>query len=392
VVIIVQENHTFDSYFGTWCAAATGSNPTCTDGPSCCEAAPAKDPTGASPLVLDDTENAAYDPNHTQACELGEMDDGMMDKYVTGQPCSDPENFAYAGAVVQPYRDLAADNAIADRYFQPIAGQSSSNDMYLAVAKEVFIDNAYEPDFTGSQCSISPPKSFTGATIADLLKAAGKTAAWYSEGYDAMKAAGATGCPTAPAECPLHFPTYPCVFDPGDIPFAYYTQFESSGSTFVRDYTELATDMAAGQMPNVVYVKGIGYHSEHPGYGDTISAGVTFVTSVVSALQESCYANDTLILATWDEGGGFFDHVAPPGTSAVDNQPYGTRIPLLAIGPFAKKGTVSHVQMEHSSIVKFLEWNFLGGKTGQLQARDAVVNNIGSLLDSSKIAVPVPTD
>ena len=77
------------------------------------------------------------------------------------------------------------------------------------------------------------------------------------------------------------------------------------------------------------------------------------------------------MLVTWDEGGGFFDHVAPPADSAVDNQPYGTRVPLLAIGRYARRGRSRTCTMEHSSIVKFLEWNYLGGQTGQLGARDA---------------------
>jgi phospholipase C len=66
-------------------------------------------------------------------------------------------------------------------------------------------------------------------------------------------------------------------------------------------------------------------------------------------------------------------------------------VPLLAIGPFAKKGAVSHVTMEHSSIVKFIEWNWLGA-TGQLGARDAVVNDIGSLLDPAATGTPVPAN
>ena len=108
-------------------------------------------------------------------------------------------------------------------------------------------------------------------------------------------------------------------------------------------------------------------------------------------MQESCYANDTLILVTWDEGGGFFDHVAPPADSAVDNQPYGTRVPLIAIGPFAQARTPSRTcTMEHSSIVKFLEFNYLGERPGQLGARDAVVNNIGSLLDATKTGITIP--
>jgi phospholipase C len=390
VVIIIQENHTFDTYFGNWCTAPTGTAPTCTAGPSCCEAAPATDPTGASPVVLDDGENGSWDPNHDQACEVGEIDMGKMDEFVTGQSCSDADNFAYAPAsLVQPYQTLAAQNAIADRYFQPIAGQSSSNDMYLAVAKEVFVDNAFEPMATGSQCStVTPTMSFSGTTIADLLESAGKTVGWYSEGYAAMVAAG-TGCPHPPAACGLPLPTYPCVFDPGDVPFLYYPQFATS-KTFMRDYTQLAKDLAAGTLPDVSYVKAIGYHSEHPGIGTTISAGETFVTGVVQAIDASCYKDTTLVLLTWDEGGGFFDHIAPPPESTVDNQPYGTRVPLLAIGRYALKGAVSHTPMEHSSIVKFLEWNFLGGQTGQLMARDAVVNNIGSLLDPKETGVTVP--
>ena len=110
----------------------------------------------------------------------------------------------------------------------------------------------------------------------------------------------------------------------------------------------------------------------------------------MQAVLGSCYANNTLILVTWDEGGGFFDHVAPPATSAVDNQPYGTRIPLIAIGTFANANMVSHVEMEHSSIVKFLEFLYLGQTTGQLGARDAVVNNIGSLLDATKTGITIP--
>ena len=96
------------------------------------------------------------------------------------------------------------------------------------------------------------------------------------------------------------------------------------------------------------------------------------------------------MLVTWDEGGGYFDHVPPPPDSTVDHQPYGTRVPLIAVGKFAKQNFVSHVQMEHSSIVKFIEFLYLDGQTGQLGARDAVVNNIGSLLDASKTGITIP--
>jgi phospholipase C len=129
-----------------------------------------------------------------------------------------------------------------------------------------------------------------------------------------------------------------------------------------------------------------------PGEGDTISAGVGFTTALVNTIMSSPYAADTLILVTWDESGGYYDHVAPPPASTIDRQPYGPRVPLLAIGNFVAPGTIAHTEMEHSSIVKFIEWNWLGGKTGQLGTRDTVVNNIGSLLDPSTTGTTVPTN
>lgn len=396
VIVVVQENHTFDTYFGKWCTAAPGSNPTCTDGPSCCEAAPDTEPSGASPVSLDDTANAAYDPDHTQPCELAEINDGAMDRFVVNTDpsapsgCADTRNFGIApNSVVAGYQTLAQNGALADRYFQSIAGQSSANDMYFAVAKEVFIDNAAVPDTVGKQCElISQTASYEGTTIADLLKTAGKKFTVYAEGYQEMVDAG-TGCPSAPSECGLHLPTYPCVFAPSDFGFLYYPQ-HAQDPDFMQDYSQLAKDLAAGTLPEVSFVKALGFNTEHPGYGTKISAGQQFVTDLVDTVNKSCYKDSTLILVTWDEGGGYFDHVPPPATSTVDNQPYGTRVPLIAVGRYAKKGTVSHVEMEHSSIVKFLEFNFLDGKTGQLGARDAVVNNIGSLLDPNETGMTIP--
>lgn len=396
VVLIVQENHSFDSYFGHYCTAPAGSNPACTQGPSCCEAAPAKDPSGSAPVTLDDAENAGYDPNHTQACEVDEIDDGKMDRFVTGASCSDARNFAVAPAsAVQPYWDYAAQYALADRWFQPIAGQSSSNDMYFAVAHYVFTDNAVQPDTNGKGCTLppTPTAQYSGkTTVADLLIAAGHTFAVYAEGYAAM--VGSLLCPSPPSDCtmtPVALPTPPCDYSPGDIPFEFYSQF-ADDPTYMKDLSALATDIQSGQLPSFSYVKRVQYRNEHPGYGTTISNGTAAVKEVVDLVEGSAYADDTLVLLTWDEGGGLFDHVAPPPASAIDDQPYGMRVPVLAIGRFARKGgVVSHVVMEHSSVVKFLELNFLG-HTGQLAARDAQVANIGSLLDPAETGIVVPED
>ncbi len=389
LVVIVQENHTFDSYFGRWCTAASGSSPACSDGAGCCERAPDTDPDGHTPVVLDDAANAAYDPDHQGACEAIEIDGGKMDHFVDSAACGDARNLAYADATtLQPYWDLAAGGAIADRYFQPALGASAANDMFLFGAAFIFADNQYEGDAPGRECSFvtNPPVAFDESrTLGSLLRTAGVSWTWYAEGLASMLAAEKVGrCPDAPADCGAGLSIYPCIFDPNDVPPSYYPSFIADPAT-VRDYVSFAADLDARLLPQVAFVKGLGYHTEHPGARTTIGDGVRFVQTVIDAVRTSDYAADTLILVVYDEGGGFFDHVAPP--PAVDQYGYGTRVPAIATGPLARTGTVSHVTMEHSSIVKFIEWNWLDMTTGQLQARDALVANLGSLIDPA-LAVP----
>jgi phospholipase C len=391
VVVVVQENHTFDAYFGRYCTAPAGSNPSCTTGPSCCEAAPATEPSGSPPVDLDDIENGSYDPNHSQLCELGEIDHGAMDHFASGTGCSSRHNFAIATAsAAARYHALASRSALADRYFQPIAGATSSNDMYLAVAQYVFTDNTVIPRVKGWMCIGGGTAMIydRSTTVADLLIAAGFSYAHYIEGYAAMLAAAT--CPAPPADCPAQHSGYPCTYDPSDIPFQYFGQF-ADNPTHMKDYSALAGDIAAGALPSLAFVKALGYRTEHPGEGTSIRAGEEFVADVAQAIAASPHARDTLLLVTWDEGGGYFDHIAPPPDSTVDQQPYGTRVPLLAIGRFARPNAISHVTLEHSSIVKFVEYNFLH-QTGQLFGRDQVVHNLGSLLDPAETGLAIPED
>jgi phospholipase C len=395
VVVVLQENHTFDDHFGRWCTAAPGSSPTCTKGPSCCEAMPATDPRGTRPTVLTDPVHAAYDPPHDSACEAAEMNGGNMDAYATAPGCGDPRNVAVADpSIIKPLWDIAAAGALADRYFQPVVGQSYANDMYFARARFMFADDTVAPaGAVGVSCGIEgKPETLMGTTLGDLLTAAHVPWAFFADGYDAMKAANG-GCPPKPADCPARFAFDPCAFEASDVPFEYFASTRDDPST-MKDLAAFESALDQGRLPAVSFVKAIEYRTEHPGLGVTLSAGVAFVTALVQHVATSRYRGDTLVLVTYDEGGGYYDHVAPPKTSAVDGMPYGTRVPLVATGPFAKAGTVSHVMMEHSSIVKLVEWNFLGGKTGQLAGRDAdgAVANLGSLLDPAATNVAVPAD
>jgi phospholipase C len=450
VVLVVQENHTFESYFGEYCQAKAGSNPSCTGGRSCCEGAPVvnglyTEPHGATALLLDDdpsngASNFAADRDHDRECEVQQVNGGAMDQFVTGATgaatcfgvgpkCSSPLNFSLASGQkssdpVFYYWSLADGNALADRYFQPVVGGTASNDMYIAGARFVFADNEALPDVlvgtsqkglcaVPSPCASSMKARYDKKTIADLLLDGKKTFTAYADGFDQAYASAASGqgCPKASdaPECPYNscfqhpVACNTCLYNPADVPFLYYQGFadqQSPGGVtptpHVKDYNSFAADVKAGTLPNFAYVKARLFRNEHPNVS-TIKDGVNFVQNMIDIVQGSAYKGNTLILVTWDEGGGFYDHVSPPPAPPVSVDAdenggpvhYGTRVPMIAIGPLARSGQVSHVAMEHSSVVKFLEYNFLG-PVGQLGARDGWVNNIGSLLDPAKTGIPIP--
>ncbi len=125
IIVIVPENHSFDSIDGRYCNDTTGSKPTSNIGPSCCEAAP-DSVSGLSPKTLDDLQNLKYDPDYSATCETCEVNNGAMDRFVTGCSCSNPSNFAIADSkTAKNYYSWTSSYAIADNFFQSAIGASS---------------------------------------------------------------------------------------------------------------------------------------------------------------------------------------------------------------------------------------------------------------------------
>ena len=129
-----------------------------TPGPACCEAMPATDPAGTAPTVLNDTTTAGYDPTHDAACETDRdrrrQDGHVRDRRRRGRkPVRQPAERRRRSTrrPVQPLWDLASAGALADRYFQPVVGQSYANDMYLARAQFVFADDTVRPAGSGGR-------------------------------------------------------------------------------------------------------------------------------------------------------------------------------------------------------------------------------------------------
>jgi len=111
--------------------------------------------------------------------------------------------------------------------------------------------------------------------------------------------------------------------------------------------------IANGQLAQVTWVIPDGRASDHPALND--GSGPSWVASVVNAIGNSGYWANTAILITWDDWGGFYDHVAPP---ILNSYEYGFRVPLIVVSPYAKKGYVSHTMHDFGSLLRFTEETF----------------------------------
>src|SRR5262249_32536756 len=111
---------------------------------------------------------------------------------------------------------------------------------------------------------------------------------------------------------------------------------------------------------------------------ENIQVGMWYVTDLVNALMKSPYWQNTALVLTWDDYGGFYDHVAPP---SVDQYGLGPRVPAVVISPYARAGYVDHTSYEFCSVLRFIEEQH---KLPPLTARDQQANSMGLSLDPSR--------
>jgi len=178
-------------------------------------------------------------------------------------------------------------------------------------------------------------------TIGDRLTDKGLAWAWYSGGWNDAVA----GHPS-----PLfQFHHQAFAF------FAKYADGTPGRREHLKDETDFLELLKAGELPAVSFVKPLGENNEHPGYAN-LSQGQQHVADLVAAIQASPNWKNTAIFITYDENGGRWDHVAPPGG---DRWGPGSRVPTILISPFSKRGIIEHGTYDTSSILKLIEtrWN-----------------------------------
>lgn len=205
-------------------------------------------------------------------------------------------------------------------------------------------------------------------TIADLLDARGIGWAWYAGAWSKV-AQDPTG---------IYNNTTPN-FQPHHQPFNYYASFDPVAhadyrNAHLKDYdSQFLQDAAAGKLPAVTFYKPQGNLNQHAGYAN-VTDGDAHIASVIGQLQQSPQWKNMLIVVTYDENGGFYDHAAVP---TGDRWGPGTRIPAIVVSPFAKKGYVDHTQYDTASVLRFITHRFALPTLPGLKLRDAslVLNN-----------------
>ncbi len=208
-------------------------------------------------------------------------------------------------------------------------------------------------------------------TIGDVLSERGVDWAWYAGGWgEAMNGhLNSKDFPSRPNFQPHHQPlNYYKQFGPGTEARAKRLRDAGTGET-ARTNTFLA-DVAAGKLPQVAFYKPQGNLNMHAGYSD-VDAGDRHITGVIEALKNSPQWDKMLVVVTFDENGGWWDHVAPP---KGDRWGPGTRIPALIVSPHARKGEVDHTIYDTGSIARFLTRRFgLRKLPGLLEREKAMV-------------------
>jgi phospholipase C len=138
----------------------------------------------------------------------------------------------------------------------------------------------------------------------------------------------------------------------------------------------ITQDINDGLLPPVTWVTPRFELSEHPEY--SFCHGQNWTVRVVNAIMRSPMWKDTAIFITWDDYGGFYDHVPPP---QVDRFGFGIRVPLLVISPYAKRGFVDHTRGEFSSVLRFIEDNW---GLSQLTHRDREADNLSEAFNFTR--------
>jgi phospholipase C len=330
-VFLMQENHTFDNYFGTR-PGVDGLPPG-----TCMPVRRGEPQPCVRPFHLGD--RGSLDLDHTEQAFQIQYDGGRMDGFVEGVSTQGKDGslaMAYYDDRDLPYYwNLADEYVLFDRFFSSSNSGSIRNHMFRVTGG---------PGATGKAEQIPPGGWGDLPTIFDRLEAAGVSWKFYVENYDpAITFRTRASAPDIDRGAQVIW-----------VPLLAYARYLDDPQLFenIVDLDEYYEDAARGDLPAVAFVAPSG-DSEHP--PGSVQAGQTLVRTMVNQLNRSPQWSSSAFLWSYDDWGGWYDHVPPP---QVDRYGYGFRVPALLVSPYARRGRVDSTTLDFTSVLRFIEYNW----------------------------------
>ncbi|PZS08514.1 MAG: hypothetical protein DLM70_02550 [Chloroflexi bacterium] len=387
IIIMDKENRSFDSMFGRF----PGANGTTSF----------TNAKGRRLSLNHQPDTLLMDVAHSHGEAVKAVDGGRMDRFsfITGamQNGVDMADSQFQRADIPNYWKYARTFALDDNFFSTVMGPSFANHLFSIAATNDNVDSNVQRLINGEPhpaslelrswgCDAAElyPTSTTGGTptvvaqelsssntlsyqypcfsfpsIADTLNAAGVSWKYYAPGY------GQPG---------YQWSTFDAIKN---------VRYGPSWTTNVVDYSTFPTDAAAGTLPSVSWLVQPGTVSDHA--PNSMCAGENWTVQQINAVMsnQALWAH-TVIILTWDDFGGFYDHVPPPigPNGALE---FGPRVPAIIISPFAKRGYVDHTFYNFASILKFVEDTY---NLPSLNGLDTTSNDLNNALDVNQTPVP----
>ncbi len=378
VIIVMQENRSFDSYFGTYPGV---------DGIGMSNGVPTAcvpNPAGGCTRPYHDTADINGGGPHGEANAVADVNGGQMDGFIAQRDkakstCTNPDDPAcstgqtpdvmgyHTSAELPNYWTYAKDFVLQDHMFEPVKSWSLPDHLYMVSAWSAkcknkspmsCVNNIVGPYGSGQFGNAVNKEVTDGTTSIDLawtditwlLYARHVSWAYYVQTGiqpDCENDSAETCAPTAQSA------KTPGIWNP--LPLFGDVQADHQ-LTNIQDLTSYYTAAKAGTLPSVSWITPSGPDSDHP--PASVHQGQAYVTSIINAAMKSPDWDSTAIFLAWDDWGGFYDHVVPPN---VDQNGYGLRVPGLVISPYSRPGYLDHQTLSSDAYLKFIEDDFLGG-------------------------------
>jgi phospholipase C len=351
IVIIMQENHTFDNMFGVF-PGLDASYALPLD--VCLYNVQGQPQDGCTSPWNADDESALVQSTglcHSGGCNRAAYDNGSMDGFVYAQQQSSKATNAsyamayYTGVTLPDYWDLASYFGLNVNFFSSALEYSWPNHLFMFAGQ-------------ANGCTGLCPEQYNLSfeTMADLLNASGISWKYYAGGWkdswNCNPVVVQNGVPYINSKViPSYLRTWQVGFD--------FPRLQTSQSTCHKfnNLNNFATDLAKGYLPSVAWITPPQSSSDHPGNAASWPSGQEYIVNLIDSIesQPKLWAS-TAIFLTWDDFGGYFDNVVP---QQIDSQGYGFRVPLIVISPYVKQGiTIAPSQQDFTAFLATIEKNW----------------------------------